>query len=484
VLAATIGPGNTFVDVQRARGLWRVPFLGGAPKEIVERINTPVGWSPDGQRMAFVQGVQGLGQSLVVANVDGGDPRVVATRTGPNGGFATGLPGAPAVAPAWPPDGRMVATLVRISEDVRDLGIVVFDATTHAEQTVKVTGDVVVGISWLNPKTLVVAQALEQGTPSQLWRVSFPDGRRTHLTNDVSRYADISISADADSFVTARPDTRVSIWVGDDKGTGKDILNPSPFLSYAVQYAMVGWDGPRVVFSHTLNGRFEIFRANADGSGSPDPVVPGRDLAVAPDGSILYRSITAQDLGLWKVDRDGRNPVQLAKSSINFPMVTPDGRTVLFSSPVGGVQSLWQVPLAGGSPSPAFTTADGKPQPIGIYGYSDVSADGHIAIGGGSNWTVCDFPACSDKRTLSSPLFFVRWVPDGKTLSFLDRGALPGVTSNLWMRSQEGSLKQVTHFTDGRSIGHYAWSRDGRLALSRASFSSDIVLFKGLKGTS
>src|SRR5262249_45367853 len=159
----------------------------------------------------------------------------------------------------------------------------------------------------------------------------------------------------------------------------------SPFLSYAVQYAMVGWDGPRLVFSHTLNGRFEVFRMNADGSGAPEAVVPGRDLAVAPDGSILYRSITGDDVGLWKVDRDGRNPVQLAKSSINFPMVTPDGRTVLFSSPAGGVQSLWQVPLAGGSPSPVFKAADGKPQGIGIYGYSDVSPDGHIAIGGGTN---------------------------------------------------------------------------------------------------
>ena len=39
-----------------------------------------------------------------------------------------------------------------------------------------------------------------------------------------------------------------------------------------------------------------------------------------------------------------------------------------------------------------------------------------------------------------------------------------------------------TKFGDGRPITDFAWSRDDRhLAVARASVSSDIVLFKGLK---
>jgi len=51
------------------------------------------------------------------------------------------------------------------------------------------------------------------------------------------------------------------------------------------------------------------------------------------------------------------------------------------------------------------------------------------------------------------------------------------------MQSIDGSApRQLTHFTDGKAIGHYAWSRDGRqLAISRAAQASDIVLFTGLK---
>jgi hypothetical protein len=42
--------------------------------------------------------------------------------------------------------------------------------------------------------------------------------------------------------------------------------------------------------------------------------------------------------------------------------------------------------------------------------------------------------------------------------------------------------RQLTHFTDNRTITDFAWSRDGkRLAIARATVTNDIVLFKGLR---
>jgi hypothetical protein len=44
---------------------------------------------------------------------------------------------------------------------------------------------------------------------------------------------------------------------------------------------------------------------------------------------------------------------------------------------------------------------------------------------------------------------------------------------------------QLTRFTDGRPIGAFAWSRDGkRLAVGRLAITNDIVLFKGLRPVS
>ena len=42
--------------------------------------------------------------------------------------------------------------------------------------------------------------------------------------------------------------------------------------------------------------------------------------------------------------------------------------------------------------------------------------------------------------------------------------------------------RQLTHFTDGRSISDFAWSHYGkRLAIVRISTANDIILLRGLR---
>ena len=60
---------------------------------------------------------------------------------------------------------------------------------------------------------------------------------------------------------------------------------------------------------------------------------------------------------------------------------------------------------------------------------------------------------------------------------------VPPATTNLWIQPLDGKApRQLTHFTDGRTIADFAWSRDGkRLAIARSTTTNDIVLFKGLR---
>ena len=157
VSAATVGPDSTFVDVVRDLKLWRVPFLGGTAKQIADSVAMPVGWSPDGTRMAFMRPAAGRGIDLVVANHDGGDPRVVATRVAP-AGFVVTVPGATAVAPAWSPDGQSVAALQRLGDDVREMGVAVFRVADGVVTVVPITGDIPLGLGWLNGSTLLLVQ--------------------------------------------------------------------------------------------------------------------------------------------------------------------------------------------------------------------------------------------------------------------------------------------------------------------------------------
>ena len=88
-----ITPDGSFVDYVRSmagkpgRELWRVSFLGGGPKKLLEDVDTPIGWSPDGRHMAFVRilSTDRGSSALVVADADGGNPRVLAVRRRPAG---------------------------------------------------------------------------------------------------------------------------------------------------------------------------------------------------------------------------------------------------------------------------------------------------------------------------------------------------------------------------------------------------------------
>ena len=74
----------------------------------------------------------------------------------------------------------------RLGEDVRDIGIEVFDVTGTQSRIVHTRGDVPLGLSWFDDQTLLIAQAVETGTPSQLWRIAYPGGERTRLSNDTT----------------------------------------------------------------------------------------------------------------------------------------------------------------------------------------------------------------------------------------------------------------------------------------------------------
>ena len=96
LLGATVTPDGGYVDFVRSQRrlnveLWRVPFLGGTPKRIVDNIGSLVAWSTDGRRMAFVRDLSRWGTpgvisstALITADPDGSDERVLAVRRTPS----------------------------------------------------------------------------------------------------------------------------------------------------------------------------------------------------------------------------------------------------------------------------------------------------------------------------------------------------------------------------------------------------------------
>ena len=172
--------------------------------------------------------------------------------------------------------------------------------------------------------------------------MSYPGGQLRRLTNDLSSYAGVSLTADRSSLVTTRSDVRHSIWVGDRIGaTGAEMtaLAPGP------AWASLAWASGRLLHVTIANGDTSIAFLGARG-GSDEIVTRGQFPAATSDGrTIVYVSDEpGESRGLWKVDADGRHAVHLVTGRVAWPLVTRDDKHVIFGSWRGGAQRMWSVP--------------------------------------------------------------------------------------------------------------------------------------------
>jgi Tol biopolymer transport system component len=478
----TVTPDGGFVDFVRGSKegdeLWRVPFLGGTPKKLLDSVVTPAGWSPDGKHIAFLRRLDpsrpGASMAPIIADADGSHERQVTARQPPARFRRWGN------RPAWSPDGRVVAILGDDSPGgVPTEQVVAVDVATGIERVLPVRLQLSFvfgfGPAWLDSESLVVTGAVEDGAPNQLWRLSYPGGQLSRLTNDLSNYMGVSLTADGGSLVTGRSDVLAGVWVGDGSGTGGAEVVPLA-LAPEPQFAGVAWAGERLLHVTAAKGHPSI-AAFTGRTMSDEIVTRGHTPTSTPDGrTIVFMSAESHDrAGLWKVDAGGGHAVQLVSGDARWQVITPDGRRVIFVSSRSGVQRLWSVSIDGGAPT----------QLTNVFAYQpDVSPDGKYVVFGASNTRgelgICDLPACATVRRLTTPQggAISRWTPDGKGIAFYTEG--PG--GNLWVQPLDGSgRRQLTHFGDNRTISDFTWSRDGkRLAINRHLVTNDIVLFKGL----
>jgi Tol biopolymer transport system component len=322
--------------------LWQVPALGGGARRVLDDVDADISFDPSGNRFAMVRGIATTQETaLIVVDTNGYKTKTLVTRKAPNRFKFQSV--------AWSPDGRSIAALAERGEDLQ-VDVVLIDALTGHETVLgnHAWRDATY-VAWLpDGKSLLVnAQEANGEATNQVWLVS-ASGEPRRVTNDLSRYAGLSLTADGKSFVSVRSELRSRVWIVDAAG-----------------------GEPRVVSS---------------GAGADDGV---NGLAWTADGRLVYTSASAGNLDIWLMDADGRNRVPLTsdKAHDSWPVVTPDGRRIVFVSERGGARGLWVMGTDGSeqrrigsvtvNPEPGlsaddkwayFTAAGGRNFRIGIDG--------------------------------------------------------------------------------------------------------------------
>lgn len=480
LLAPAVTPDGTFVDYLKRVGpqrfeLWQVPFLGGAPKHLLDGVGAGVAFSADGRRMAFARDGASNQTEIVTASADGSDARVLATRHAPDVFLTLARATIGWFAPAWSPDGATLA----VFGSRPDHGQVVFiDAKTGAERKIVETGSAIPGISlaWLDERTLILSLLDKASSPLQLWLLSYPEGTLSHLTNDVTQYVGLSLTADRSRLATARGDASFNISTSDASGAQWTEVVPSTPAKGPIGFG-VAWMGDDLVFPSMASGAWTLDRWHA-ATRTIDTMAPaGGSPQTAADGSIVFYDFDA--LRLYKMDANGRTTTALGPGSAT-DQLTPDGRSFTFITLDAGTPAVRIRPIDSGD-ARTITTEGVRPG-----GAARVSPDGRrLAYASFDDQrrpatAVCDFPECRSRQIF--PLANPRWMPDSASLSYVDAAT----TTNVWIQPTAGGApRPFTHFPENRlRIASIAWSADGRrVAVGRMTITNDIVLMRGLKPT-
>ena len=453
---------------------YQIPVLGGQPSKIMEDVDTPLTFSPDGKRFAWIRNFPQSGETaLMVANSDGSSPRKVASRARPKR-FGAG----PGLGPVWAPKGETLACPVAGPENGLDRAtIVLVDAMSGAEkEATSQRWSFVQQVAWAphGGGMLVSAQEVQAGT-NQIWYLTVPGGVVERVTNDLNNYNGVSISSDGTTLATVQRKVSSTVWFAPAANAESGVRITSGTNEGGGGIALMP-DG-RVVYSVSGSGTSDLFIVNSDGS-NPRQLTSNTAVNVQPtvsaDGKwIVFLSTRTGAPHIWRMDGDGNNAKQLTNgiAEIN-PELTPDGQWVLFQDI--NDSGLWKVGIEGGTPVPvtkklvsqAAVSPDGKLIAC-RYREKDLSP---FMLG------IIDLATGQTLKTIQTPTQenAYRWTADSRSVLFTQR--LNGV-SNIWSQPIDGSPpKQLTNFkTD--LIFSFDYTKDGKsLALTRGSVSNDVIL--------
>ena len=480
--------GNTlyYSKCQPGCTLHKMPVLGGVETALNIRADSRVTFSPDGKRMAYLRSdVEPSGRvtaRLFVANPDGTGEEFLNWEAG-GSVYQRG-------APAWSPDGKLIAfSIITTEGGQRRMKVIGINVADRTESTlIPPSWTNIRDVTWVPDGSALIINGRDQAAAEpnlQLWRVPLTGGEPRKITNDLNNYFMISLSVDGSTLIAMQFQWTSGLWIAPaenlsaatpvtagtlDRQDGSSGLSMTP-------------DG-RVIYVSNHSGKKDLWSVNADGTGLKKLTDgPHRDLTpvVSPDGRyIVYQSCStdAQSpsaFNIWRVDADGRNRTQLTRGTYDSePTFSPDGESVVYVARDGHVPKLRRVPIGGGEPVPVTEEFSQHPT---------FSPDGKVLVYYRMNQKQRDqrhlvfIPAKGGApiKTVPVPKNFgsvMEWAPSGDAIWYRDN-----TLTSIWQMPLDGTPPSLLIKLRNQHLSAFSFSRDCRwLAYSSGPEISDVVL--------
>jgi Tol biopolymer transport system component len=334
-------------------GIWQIGVLGGRPRRIVAgaRAAAP---APDGRRLAFWVPEAGGTMSVVARALDSAENRVLARAVR----FAEPRP-------AWSTDGRRL-TFTRGGLFAAS-NLFVIDVTTGRERQVTSftrSNEGVFTHAWLpDNRHLVVSYVSVPRTQAaaDIGILDIDDGSIARLTTTIQRtFSAPSVSADGTRLVVASVENGREVW--------RIPVNPRE-----MPVRVAGPRGDPMWTFVTRDGRTLLFNGTASGSrnlwiGPLDDIADARQITFVPGDAIAHSSLSPDALrvafvstatgnsDVWVQNVDGTDLRQLTNDAAadSWPVWSPDGQWLAYTTLGGGQVETRRVPASGGTAEKLF----------------------------------------------------------------------------------------------------------------------------------
>jgi len=460
-------------EEQSIASLYLAPLLGGTPRLMIKDVDSPIAFSPDGQRFAYLhQHEDSSLMDLYLVHKDGSPDRAL---------FNHKPISTDSLTLTWSPNGKTILIPV-VQPTPNDFGgFVAVDAASGEQQLAAPAKDrAYFDPSWMpdGNGVLVSASLAETGFErTQLGIVSYPGGEFRLLTTDTNRYLHPSLASDGRTIAANQAQLKFELGVA--PASSPDSVQPVPLSS---RLSIWRWDwmpDGRLVIPQGPDIRI-VSTAGSESVVASNMRHPPDQAASCGGGKyIVFRQfggVSGVATNLWRIDAGGSNLKQLTFGlNESDPECSRDGKWVYYVDR-GDNRYLKRIYLQGGLAETIVYA------PTGLYA---LSPDGKTIVKDevrdSDHQLMLALYSIEEKKKSyieydQRALRGFAFLPDGKSVAYVVREK---AVDNLWARPVDGSpSRPLTHFTS-ESIYAFRYSPDGaKIAIERGHTESDAVLLR------